>query len=171
MQSLNTNPNADDLIGTPYALIADAILATKTDPEKTQLLTDTIKVCGADSDAARNMAALKAAKDDEARDELKRLLDESGRKQLPLMPLDRDHAAMLAAKFSITNREVGDWRRRSIVEMASKGRITDEDIERAVFTKGIALDQLTAQLVKDGKLVRDGQGYRTPETAPEVTVA
>ena len=167
METQINQPDTSDLIGTPFPLIADEILAKRSDPKTTKQLADLIKSYGADSDIIKPLAALKAAKDDEARDELKRILEESGRQRLPLQPLGRDHAAMLAARFGITNRDVGDWRRRHVQEMASKGRITDQEIEQAVFIKGTALDQLTARLVKDGTLVRDGQGYRTPETAME----
>jgi hypothetical protein len=165
MDTLNTQTSANDLIGTPFPLIADEILAKRSDPETTKQLADLIKKHGADSEIIRPLVAYKASMDDEARDELKRILDESGRQKLPLQPLDKDHASMLAARFGITNREVGDWRRRRIAEMAAGGLVTDDDIEREAHIKGSALDTMTAKLVKDGSLIRDGQGYRAPETA------
>ena len=155
--------NADAFITTPFSLIANAVLEAKTDPVISKQLADLIKSHGADSDIVKPLAALKAAKDAEAREEIIRLLKESDDKQLPLIAMGHDDAAMLTAKHGITNREVGAWRRRHVLEMASKGRITDQDIEREVFLKGTALDTLTARLVKDGTLVRDGEGYKAPE--------
>jgi hypothetical protein len=157
--------NIKDLLHKPMAIVLNDVLEAKTDPKTNEQLTELIKAYGADSDIVKPLADLKAAKDDDVRDELMQLLSESGKKQLPLMPLDRDHAAMLAARFGITNREVGSWRRRHVQEMASKGQITDVDIEREVYIEGMALDQLTARLIKGGQLVRDGEGYKLPEPA------
>jgi len=165
MQASINTVNAEAFLTTPFALIANAVLETKTDPVISKQLADLIKSHGADSDIVKPLAALKAAKDAEAREEILRLLKESDDKQMPLLTMGHDDAAMLTAKHGITNRDVGDWRRRHVQEMASKGRITDLDIEREVFLKGTALDQLTAKLVKDGTLVRDGEGYKAPELA------
>ena len=53
-------------------------------------------------------------------------------------------------------------RAAKILTLAREGLVTDVDIEREVFISDSALDQLTAKLVKEGDLVRDGAGYRTP---------
>jgi hypothetical protein len=160
--SINT-VNAEAFLTTPFSLIANAVLEAKTDPEINDQLTGLIKTLGAESPAVKALTTVKAAKDAEAREEIIRLLKESGDQQMPLLAMGHDDAAMLAAQHGITNREVGDWRRRRVQEMASKGRITDQDIEREVFLKGTALDQITARLVKDGTLVRDGEGYKATE--------
>jgi hypothetical protein len=168
MNDSQTIPNAEAFITTPFSLIANAVLEAKTDRKTNEQLEELTRAFGADSEIIKPLAALKAANDDEARDALIQLLVESGKRQMPLVTLHRDHAAMLAAKHGITNREVGNWRRRRVLEMASKGPVTDMDIEREVFIKDAALNQLTSKLVKDGSLVRDGEGYKSPES---VTVA
>lgn len=156
-------PIADAFMTTPFPLIADAVLRAKTDPEINEQLAGLIKTHGAASDIVKPLAALKAVKDNEAREELIRLLTESGEKNLPLLTMGQDHFCFLAAKSDTNSRGVGDWKRRRVVEMATEGLITDADIEREVFVKDIALDQLTAKLIKNGKLVRDGDGYTVPK--------
>ena len=163
MQSSIDKVNA--LSSNPVALVIDEVVNQKSDPKTSEQLSELSKEHGPDSDIVRLLAAHKSAKDDEIRDELRRILDESARQKQPLLPMNKEHAAMLAAKFGITNREVGDWRRRRIVDMASESLVNDEDIEREVYLHGSALDTMTAKLVKEGELVRDGHGYRTPETA------
>ena len=165
MNESHSIPNAEAFITTPFPLIANAVLEAKTDRKTNEQLAELTRTFGADSEIIKPLAALKAANDEVARDALIHLLVESGKLQMPLVTLGRDHAAMLAAKHGITNREVGDWRRRRVLEMTSRGPVTDRDIEREVFIKDAALDQLVSKLVKDGSLVRDGEGYKAPESA------
>jgi hypothetical protein len=78
MESLNKFTNADAFIKYPFPLIADAVLEEKTDSRTNIQLAELTKVYKADSDVVKPLAALKAAKDDEAREELIRLLKNSG---------------------------------------------------------------------------------------------
>lgn len=158
----NDKIDINKLNNKPFPLVANVMLEELTDPKTNEQLAELIATFGPESDIVKPLAALKAVKDDEARSELIRLLQESGEKQMPLMALDLDHVCLLAAKFHITNREISDWRKRHILKMAKEGLITDADIERETFIEELALEQLTAKLVKNGELVREGAGYRTP---------
>lgn len=166
MKLTSEKMNAQTFITMSFALIIDAVLEAMTDRTTNEQLSELIKAYGPDSEIVKPLAALKAAKDEEAREEIFRLLKDAEDQKMPLLTMSHDDVAMLAAKFSMTNKEIGSWRRRHVVEMAiANGLITDEDIQLEVFVSDLALDQLTAKLIKDGKLVRDGNGYRVPGLA------
>ncbi len=69
----------------------------------------------------------------------------------------------MAAEYRITNRKIGEWRRRRVCEAVGKGSMTRHQLETAVHLSGEPLTLMLDDLINSGLIRRDGDLYTGPD--------
>jgi len=149
---------------TCLALEVNDIISNLADKKTPNLIAEFSQALGANSGVVKELRQVYVTNNAIVLEKLHEAADtyQSGSKSLRAM--SKDDVAGLAAKHSITPRDINGWRKAELLITLSKKPATRDETAACLFTSGDTLEKMLNEQIAAGAIVKNGDLYDLSES-------